>query len=130
MVPMFKKFLGGPLGSGKQWFSWIHQQDHARAFRFIADHPELTGPVNFTAPHPVRNRDLTKALARILHRPAVMTAPEFMLRLVLGEFADTLLTGQKVLPKRLLDAGFHFTFPTIEAALADLLSKAGTGEKG
>ena len=130
MVPMFKKFLGGPLGSGKQWFSWIHQQDHARAFRFVADHPELTGPVNFTAPHPVRNRDLTKALARILHRPAVMTAPEFMLRLVLGEFADTLLTGQKVLPRGLLDAGFHFTFPTIEAALRDLLSKAGTGEKG
>ncbi len=130
MVPMFKKFLGGPLGSGKQWFSWIHQQDHARAFRFVADHLELTGPVNFTAPHPVRNRDLTKALARILHRPAVLTAPEFMLRLVLGEFADTLLTGQKVLPQRLLDAGFHFTFPTIEAALADLLREAGTGEKG
>jgi uncharacterized protein (TIGR01777 family) len=130
MVPMFRKFLGGALGSGQQWFSWIHQQDQARAFQFLADHPELTGPVNFSAPHPVRNRDLTKALARILQRPAVMTAPEFMLHLVLGEFADILLTGQKVLPQRLLDAGFHFQFFTIEAALADLLRQAGPGEEG
>jgi uncharacterized protein (TIGR01777 family) len=130
MVPMFRKFLGGALGSGRQWFSWIHQQDHARAFRFVADHPELAGPVNFTAPHSVRNQDLTKALARILHRPAVMAAPEFMLHLVLGEFADTLLTGQKVLPKRLLDAGFRYHFPSIEVALADLLIESGTGTPG
>jgi uncharacterized protein (TIGR01777 family) len=122
MVPLFKKFLGGPLGSGDQWFSWIHQADHARAFRFIQAHPEISGPVNLTAPHPVRNRDLTKALARVLHRPAVMSAPEFMVRLALGEFADTLLTGQHVLPKRLLDAGFKFDFPTLEAALENLLS--------
>jgi uncharacterized protein (TIGR01777 family) len=122
MMPLFKKFLGGPLGSGDQWFSWIHQADHARAFRFIQAHPEISGPVNLTAPHPVRNRDLTKALARVLHRPAVMSAPEFMVRLALGEFADTLLTGQHVLPKRLLDAGFTFDFSTIEAALENLLS--------
>jgi uncharacterized protein len=126
MVPMFKKFLGGPIGSGRQWFSWIHQQDHARAFHFIQSHPEISGPVNLTAPHPVRNRDLTRALGRVLHRPALMAAPEFMLRLMLGEFADTLLTGQMVLPKRLLDAGFKFNFPTIEAALTDLL---GQGSK-
>jgi uncharacterized protein (TIGR01777 family) len=126
MVPMFKKFLGGPLGSGGQWFSWIHQEDHARAFRFIYEHPEINGPVNFTAPHPVRNRDLTKALGRVLHRPALLPAPEFMLHLVLGEFADTLLTGQKVFPRRLMDAGFKFNFPTIEKALADLL---GNGSK-
>jgi uncharacterized protein (TIGR01777 family) len=123
MVPLFRKFLGGPLGSGLQWFSWIHQADHARAYQFILEHPEITGPVNFTAPHPVRNRDLTRALARVLHRPAFMTAPEFMLRLALGEFAETLLTGQHVLPQRLLDAGFNFNFPTIEAALTDLLGQ-------
>jgi uncharacterized protein (TIGR01777 family) len=121
MVPMFKKFLGGPLGAGAQWFSWMHQEDQARAFRFIHEHPEVNGPVNFTAPHPVRNRDLTKALGRVLHRPALLPAPEFMLHLVLGEFADTLLTGQKVFPRRLVDAGFRFKFPTIKAALQDLL---------
>jgi uncharacterized protein len=121
MVPMFKKFLGGALGSGNQWFSWIHQEDQVRAFRFVQAHPDLAGPVNFTAPQPVRNRDLTKALGRILHRPTLLPTPEFMLRLALGEFADTLLTGQKVFPKRLLDAGFTFHFPNITAALKNLL---------
>jgi uncharacterized protein (TIGR01777 family) len=122
MVPTFKKFLGGTLGSGMQWFSWIHQQDHARAYLFIQEHPEISGPVNFTAPNPVRNRDLTKALGQILHRPTFMSPPEFMLRLLLGEFAETLLTGQKVFPKRLREAGFEFNFPTIEAALKNLLA--------
>ncbi|MDO9532453.1 MAG: TIGR01777 family oxidoreductase [Deltaproteobacteria bacterium] len=121
MAPLFKKFLGGPIGSGVQWFSWIHQADLARAFRFIQENPQISGPVNFTAPNPVRNRDLARALGRVLHRPSFMPTPAFMLRLVLGEFADTLLTGQKVLPKRLLDAGFTFEFPTVDAALADLL---------
>lgn len=125
MVPLFRKFLGGSIGSGVQWFSWIHQADHARAFRFIQEHPEITGPVNFTAPHPVRNLELARALGRVLHRPSFMPTPEFMLRLALGEFADTLLTGQQVLPKRLLDAGFTFKFPAIEVALENLL-----GEKG
>jgi uncharacterized protein (TIGR01777 family) len=124
MVPLFKKFIGGPIGSGLQWFAWIHQADLARAFRFIQENPQLSGPVNLTAPHPVRNRELARALGRALHRPSFMPAPEFMLRLVLGEFAETLLTGQKVLPKRLMDAGFNFNFPTIEKALADLLRNA------
>jgi uncharacterized protein len=126
MVPLFKKFIGGPIGSGDQWFSWIHQADHARAFRFIQENPQISGPVNLTAPHPVRNRDLARALGRALHRPSFMPAPEFMLRLALGEFADTLITGQKVLPQRLLDAGFTFDFPTLDKALADLV---GNGTK-
>ena len=125
MAPLFKKFLGGPIGSGVQWFSWIHQADHARAFRFIQENPQISGPVNFTAPNPVRNRELARALGRVLHRPSFMPTPAFMLRLALGEFADTLLTGQKVLPQRLLDAGFTFGFPTIEAALADLCGQGG-----
>ena len=124
MLPMFRKFLGGPIGSGLQWFSWMHQQDQARAYLFIQEHPEISGPVNFTAPNPVRNGDLTKALGQVLNRPTFITAPEFMVRLVLGEFADTLLTGQKVFPQRLLDAGFQFNFPTIAAALADLLAES------
>ena len=121
MAPMFRRFLGGPLGSGQQWFSWIHQGDLARAFSFISEHPEIHGPVNLTAPNPVRNRDLARALGRVLHRPAWLPAPEFMIRLAMGELAESLLTGQRVIPKRLLDAGFKFNFPTIEAALKDLL---------
>ncbi len=122
MAPMFRRFLGGPLGRGQQWFSWIHQADHARAFSFIQEHPEIHGPVNFTAPNPVRNLELTRTLGRVLHRPTLMPAPEFMVRLVLGEFADALLTGQRVIPKKLLDAGFKFNFPTIGEALKDLLT--------
>ena len=125
MVPLFNKFLGGPIGSGEQWFSWIHQADHARAFRFILENPQISGPVNFTAPNPARNRELARALGRVLHRPSFMPTPAFMLRLVLGEFGDTLLTGQKVLPKRLLEAGFTFEFATIEAALENLLGGKG-----
>jgi hypothetical protein len=121
MAPMFKKFLGGPVGSGQQWFSWIHQADHARAFLFIKDHPELAGPVNLTSPNPVRNRELARALGRALHRPSLMPAPAFMLRLILGEFADVVLTGQKVLPRKLLDAGFQFHYPAIDRALKHLL---------
>ena len=81
--------------------------------------------MNLTAPYPVRNRELAKALGRALHRPSFMPTPEFLLRLALGEFADTLLTGQQVLPKRLVDAGFTFKFPTIDAALENLLGAKG-----
>jgi uncharacterized protein (TIGR01777 family) len=121
MVPMFKIFLGGNLGSGEQWFSWMHQEDQFRAFVFIQEHPEISGPVNLTSPHPVRNRELTRALGQVLHRPTFMTAPSFMLRLVLGEFGETLLSGQRVLPRRLEEMGFTFNFPTIQEALANLL---------
>lgn len=121
LVPLFRKFVGGPVGSGKQWLSWIHQQDLVRAFLFLPEHPELVGPVNFSSPNPVRNRDFAKALGRALNRPAFLPAPAFMLRLVLGEFAEVVLTGQKVLPQKLLTAGFQFNFPTIDQALNHLL---------
>ncbi len=123
IVPLFRKFLGGPVGDGLQWFSWIHQADHARAFLFLKDHPELTGPVNLTSPNPVRNRELAKALGRTLKRPSFMPAPAFVVRLLLGEFADVVLTGQKVLPRKLLDAGFQFSFPTLDQALGHLLGE-------
>ncbi|MGP7971762.1 MAG: TIGR01777 family oxidoreductase [Desulfobaccales bacterium] len=121
MAPMFRRFLGGPLGSGQQWFSWIHQGDLARAFSFIGEHSEIEGPLNFTAPNPVRNRDLARALGRALRRPAWLRTPAFMIRLAMGELGDTLLSGQRVIPKRLLVAGFEFNFPTLEPALKDLL---------
>jgi uncharacterized protein (TIGR01777 family) len=121
MARAFKMFLGGHLGSGEQWFSWIHQEDHARAFLFVRDHQEIAGVVNFTSPQPVRNRELTQALGRALGRPTFMPAPAFLVRLFLGEFAEVVLSGQKVLPKRLLEAGFDFRFPDIDQALKDLL---------
>jgi hypothetical protein len=123
MAPMYRRFLGGPVGSGEQWFSWIHQEDHARAFLFLLAHPEISGSVNLTSPNPVRNRELARALGRALHRPAFMRIPGFMLRLILGEFAGVVLEGQKVLPRRLLEAGFEFLHPTIDEALADLLAR-------
>jgi uncharacterized protein len=123
LVPLFKRFVGGPVGSGQQWFSWIHQQDLGQAFLFLLEHPDLFGPVNFTAPHPVRNRDFAQALGRALNRPAFLPAPAFMLRLLYGEFAEVVLTGQKVLPQKLLAAGFQYHFPTIDQALQHLLGE-------
>lgn len=123
LVPVFKKFVGGPVGSGEQWLSFIHQEDLARAYLFLPEHPDLTGPVNFTSPNPVRNRDFAQALGKALGRPSFMPAPAFMMRLVLGELAEVVLTGQKILPQRLLEAGFQFLYPTIDQALKNLLAE-------
>jgi uncharacterized protein (TIGR01777 family) len=123
MVPMFRKYLGGPLGSGRQWFSWIHRKDLTQAFLFLLSKPGISGPVNFTAPNPVRNRDLAAALGKVLDRPARLSAPGFMLRLALGEFGSILLEGQKVIPGKLLQGGFQFLYPKIEEALAEILKK-------
>jgi uncharacterized protein (TIGR01777 family) len=122
LVPLFKRFVGGPVGSGEQWLSWIHQQDLVRAFLFVQEHQDLAGPVNFTSPGPVRNRDFARALGKALGRPAFMPAPAFMMRLMLGEFAEVILTGQKILPQKLLAAGFQFRYPAIGQALEHLLA--------
>ena len=124
MIPLFEKFVGGPLGSGKQFFSWVHIQDLSRAFLFLLDHPEISGPVNFTAPNPVRNKELAQALGRVMGRPAFLPAPGFMLRLILGEFGSILLEGQRVLPQKLLQAGFQFQYPEIEEALRQVIRAA------
>lgn len=121
MVPLFRFFLGGPLGSGRQWFSWVHMHDLAEAFIFLLGRRDLSGPFNFCSPIPLRNRDLGDAIGKILNRPSFMPAPGFMIRLILGEFGDVLLKGQRVLPRRLLDAGFRFRYPDIEAALGNIL---------
>jgi uncharacterized protein (TIGR01777 family) len=123
LAPIFKRFLGGPVGDGQQWLSWIHQKDLLRAFMFLSEQPDLMGPVNFTSPNPVRNRDLAKALGRALSRPAFMATPAFMMRLILGEFAEVILTGQKILPEKLLASGFQFFYPTIGQALNNLLGE-------
>ncbi len=128
MVPLFRSYLGGPLGNGKQWFSWIHIRDLTRAFLFLLDHPEVSGAFNFTAPQPVRNEEFCRALAEGLGKPCFLRAPAFMLKLVLGEFGSILLQGQKVLPRRLMESGFSFTFPDIHEALQQILV-AGRAEK-
>lgn len=110
--------LGGPLGSGRQYMSWVSLTDVVRALRHCADDPGVRGPVNVTAPQPVTNREFTRTLGRVLHRPAVLPAPAFALRLLLGEMGDALLLGgQRVLPAALQASGFRFTHERLEDAL-------------
>ena len=125
MIPLFKKFIGGPIGSGKQWFSWVHAADLTEAFVFLLSHPELSGPINVCSPNPARNKDLAKAIGKALHRPSFMPAPGFMIKLVLGEFGSVILKGQRVLPRRLLEAGFVFQYPEIDRAIEDIVSRNG-----
>lgn len=128
MIPLFKKYLGGPMGSGKQWFSWIHIEDLVRAFLFLMDHPEISGPVNFTSPNPVQNKTLASSLGRVMHRPAFFSAPGFMLRLILGEFGSVLLEGQRVIPQKLLKSGFQFRYPDIDPALEQVIHASRKAE--
>ena len=120
MLPLFKFGLGGKLGSGKQWWSWITLHDQIRAINFLLN-SKLTGPVNLTAPNPVTNQEFTAALARALHRPAIFPAPAFALRLALGGFSTEILGSKKVLPKVLTDAGFEFDYPHVTNALTALV---------
>jgi uncharacterized protein len=113
--------IGGPVGSGKQWVSWIHQTDMVGILLLALDQAQATGLLNGTAPNPVTNKELARAIGRVLHRPSFLPAPAFMLRLALGEVAEVVTTGQRVLPKRALALGYTFRFPTIDAALADIL---------
>jgi len=118
----FRLGLGGRLGSGDTWWSWISITDHIRAIRHLIDTP-VGGPVNLTAPHPVQSRDLTTALGKVLRRPTLMPVPRFGLELLLGrELATALLfTSARVLPERLQESGFEFTHNTVETALRDVL---------
>jgi uncharacterized protein (TIGR01777 family) len=122
MTPAFRSGLGSPLGSGRQWFSWIHERDLTDVMLFLLARHDISGPVNCATPFPVRNRELSQALAKALHRPLILpAAPAFLVRMVLGEFGDVVLKGQRVYPKRLLSEGFEFRFPTLQEALADLI---------
>jgi uncharacterized protein (TIGR01777 family) len=123
MIPLFKKYIGGPIGSGRQWFSWVHIKDLAEAFVFLTRHPEISGPVNVCSPNPVRNRDLAKALGRALHKPSFLPAPAFMVKLVLGEFGSVILEGQRVIPRKLLESGFVFQYADINKALQGIVGQ-------
>ena len=117
LAPVFKWFLGGPIGSGKQWFSWIYIDDLLNVYKTAVLDDSWSGPVNAVSPHPVRNEDFVKALGKALHRPAFIPVPQFVLKLGLGELADAVTMSQKVVPKKLMDMNFSFVYPKIENAV-------------
>lgn len=121
MRPIFAWGLGGRLGSGKQWFSWIHVRDLVRAMSFLLETPQTDGIFNTCAPRPVTNSEFTRALGQAMHRPTVLPAPGFALKLALGEAASVLLGGQRCLPDRLRELGFTFDYPELRSALASIL---------
>ncbi|CAB1059978.1 hypothetical protein D1BOALGB6SA_4743 [Olavius sp. associated proteobacterium Delta 1] len=117
MIPAFKFFVGGSMGSGNQWFPWIHLVDLMAAVQFILENDRINGPVNFCAPDPIRYRDLAKTLGKALKRPAVMPAPAFLIRLAMGEFGDVFLASQRTVPDQLLSHGFSFRYPHLKDAI-------------
>lgn len=122
LLRVFRLGIGGRLGHGQQYFSWIHVRDTVRAIAFAIDDARVEGPLNVASPCPVTNAELTRALARALRRPAILPVPGFALRIVLGELARALLAGQRVEPARLRELGFQFEFDHLRPALEDLLS--------
>ena len=123
MLPAFRMFAGGPLGRGRQWFSWIHLADLLSAVQFLLEHEHAQGPYNFCSPGAVRQKDFARALGKALGRPAVVPAPSLALRLMMGEMAGVLLASQNVRPERLIADGFTFRFADVDTALADLLGQ-------
>ena len=121
MLPAFRLFAGGPIGSGKQWFSWIHRDDVVDLILYALTHPEMAGVFNATAPNPVHMADLSHTLGQVLKRPSWLPVPAFALEMMLGDGAKVVLEGQQVLPKQTQEAGFQFRYPTLEQALEQIL---------
>lgn len=121
MLPPFLMCAGGPLGSGKQWFPWVHRDDVVDIINFALQNENVSGPINVTAPGIVTNKNFGKALGNTIGRPAIAPAPSFALKLILGEMAEMLLGGQKAIPKKLQDAGYEFKHPNLEEALETIL---------
>jgi uncharacterized protein len=120
MLPPFRLGVGGKIGDGGQWMSWIHLEDLAGLFRFALE-SRASGVFNGVAPHPVTNVEFTKTLAAALHRPAMFPVPTVALRMIFGEMAEVVLASQKVMPKAAKEAGYQFRFPELAGALGDLL---------
>jgi hypothetical protein len=121
MVLQSKLFVGGPLGNGQQWFSWIHPADVVGGIRFLIDHPQAIGAFNLCAPNPLKNAAFSQVLGRVLRRPSALPVPSLVLKLLYGQMASTLLTGVRAVPDRLQSMGYLFHFPEAEGALKDLL---------
>jgi uncharacterized protein len=126
MVPPFAKGLGGTLGSGRQWMSWIHRDDLVDLYLFALTHDTLSGPVVASSPQPVRNVEFTRTLAQVVERPAIFRVPRWGARLAFGKVASVLLSSQKCLPVRALKAGFRFTYPDLENALREAVGEFRT----
>lgn len=122
MLPAFRAFLGGPVGSGEQFLAWIQLDDLLGILLMALDNPAISGPLNVTAPHPVRMRDFARTLGKVLHRPALLPVPEAALRLLLGEGAQVTLASQRVVPRRALELGYKFRYPELQAALVATLT--------
>jgi uncharacterized protein (TIGR01777 family) len=120
----FKMFVGGPIGRGKQAMSWIHLDDLARLVTFCLEHAEIRGTVNAVAPNPVTNKEFSKTLARVLHRPCLFPVPPLMLRIVLGGVASVVTTGQRVVPHKAVGQGFTYRYPDVESALRSVYDEA------
>lgn len=121
MAMPFRFFAGGPIGSGKQWFSWIHIDDEVGLIMLALEDERVRGPLNATAPEPQTNRDFSKTLGKVLNRPSWLPVPGFALKLLLGDVGDMLVKGQRVLPKKAQELGYQFKYPTSEAALRQLV---------
>ncbi len=121
MLPFFRAGIGGPVAGGHQYVPWIHIDDVVAALLFCLDEPGASGPINVTAPNPVDNAELSRALGKALHRPAMLPVPAFALRLLYGEMAEIVTTGQRAVPRRLEQLGFVFGHPDVEPALRDVL---------
>jgi len=123
MLPPFKLFAGGPLGTGQQWFSWIHQEDLVSLILVALTRPDMEGVFNATAPNPVRMAEFCNTLGEVLHRPSWLPVPGFALEALLGDGATVVLEGQQVLPKQTLSQGFNYQYPTLKLALENILSQ-------
>jgi len=123
MLPAFKLGAGGRLGAGQHWFPWIHREDVTAACQWLLETPRASGAYNLSAPNPVTNAEFTRALGRALGRPTVLPMPEAALKLLFGEMSELLLASDRMLPKRLLEAGFRFRYPKIDQALAAIFQR-------
>lgn len=123
MLPPFKMFAGGPIGSGRQWFSWIHRDDLVNLILFALSHPEIEGVLNGTAPNPVRMNELAQTLGEVLNRPSWLPVPSFVLEGLLGDGAQVVLEGQQVLPKRTLSQSFEYQYSTLKPALTEIVKE-------
>jgi uncharacterized protein len=121
MITPFKLFAGGPIGNGRQWFSWIHVNDIVSLIVQALTKPEISGVYNATAPNPVRMADLSKTMGQVMNRPSWLPVPDFAIEALLGDGAMVVLEGQQVLPKRTLSSGFEFQYPNLQAALMEIL---------
>jgi hypothetical protein len=124
MIPAFKLFAGGPLGTGRQWFSWIHQDDLVDLILFALTRPDVEGVLNATAPNPVRMAELSQVIGETLGRPSWLPVPSFVPELLLGEGSKVVLEGQQVLPNRTASYGFEYHYPTLKQALIGLLASS------